>query len=56
MDAVVFAVEVVAPVGVGVAVADQGTEFQDGLGGGQAPAGAGDLQAVADGYSSPGGV
>ena len=48
MDAAVFAVEVVAPVGVEVAVADQGAEFQDGLGAGQSPAGAGDVQAVAD--------
>jgi hypothetical protein len=31
-DAAVFAIEVVAPVGVDVAVADEGTEFQDGLG------------------------
>ena len=60
MDAAVFAVEVVTPVGVEVAVADQGTEFQDGLGSGQAPAGAGDLQAVADqvaagSFDDPGG-
>src|SRR5258705_9562789 len=39
-------------VGVEVAVADQGSEFDDGLGSGQAPAGAGDVHAVFDQVSA----
>src|ERR1700686_3017575 len=48
MVALVFAVEVVGPVGVEVAVGVQGAEFEDGFGGLDAPAGAGDGHAVFD--------
>src|ERR1700686_3996612 len=48
MVALVFAVEVVGPVGVEVAVGVQGAEFEDGFGGVGAPAGAGDVHAVFD--------
>lgn len=47
-DALVFAVEVIGPVPVEVAVADDGSEPEDGFGSGQSPPGSGDLQAVAD--------
>ena len=43
-----FLREVVEPVGVEVAVAVEGTEFEDGFGAGQAPTGAGEVQAVFD--------
>src|ERR1700734_1623205 len=46
--ALVFAVAVVGPVGVVVAVGVQGAEFEDGFGGGDSPAGAGDVHAVFD--------
>src|SRR2546423_1917054 len=48
VDALVFLIDVVGPVGVEVAVRGQGTEFEDGLGAVQAPAGAGDVEAVFD--------
>ena len=48
VDALVFLVDVVWPVGVEVAVADQGAEFEDGFGAVQAPAGAGDVEAILD--------
>jgi hypothetical protein len=48
VDALVFLGEVEAPVGEKVAVGDQGAELEDGLGAVQAPAGAGDVQPVAD--------
>src|SRR5256885_14445858 len=38
----------VGPVGVEVAVAGQGAEFEDGFGAVEAPAGAGDVHAVGD--------
>ena len=44
--ALVFAVEVVGPVFVEVAVGVQGAEFEDGFGGLHAPAGAGAVHAV----------
>ncbi|GGZ98642.1 hypothetical protein GCM10010303_04370 [Streptomyces purpurascens] len=43
-----FAGEVEGPVLVEVAVVVQGAEFEDGFGAGRAPAGAGDVEAVAD--------
>src|SRR5215831_13833394 len=46
--ALVFAVEVVGPVLVEVAVGVQGAEFEDGFGGLDAPAGAGDAHPVFD--------
>jgi hypothetical protein len=46
VGALVFAVEVELPVLVEVAVGDNGAEVQDGFGAGQAPAGAGDVEAV----------
>src|SRR5690349_14008495 len=48
VGAFVFALEVPGPVGVPVAVGEQGAEFEDGLGGVDAPAGAGDVHAVFD--------
>ncbi len=48
MDSVVFALEVVLPVDVEVAVAVQGAELEDGFCAGESPAGAGDVQAVLD--------
>lgn len=48
MYAVVFLVEVVVPVGVEVAVRDQCSEGEDGLGSVQSPAGCGDVHAVFD--------
>jgi hypothetical protein len=48
LDAVVLAGEVEAPVAIEVAVGLERAEFQDGLGAGQAPAGAADVEAVAD--------
>jgi len=48
VDALVLAGEVEAPVGVEVAVADQGAELEDGFGSGQPSAGAGDVEAAAD--------
>jgi len=48
VDALVFLVEVECPVGVEIAVADEGSEFEDCLGSGQAPAGAGDVESVFD--------
>jgi hypothetical protein len=48
VDAVVLAVEVIAPVGREVSAGDDSAEFQDGFGSGQTPAGARDVQAVAD--------
>jgi hypothetical protein len=48
MQAVVFAVEVVGPIPVEAAVADDGSELEDRLGSGQSPSRAGDLQTVAD--------
>jgi hypothetical protein len=38
----------VGPVGVEVAVGDEGAEFEDGFGTVEPPAGAGDVEAVAD--------
>jgi len=46
--ALVFALAVPGEVGFEVTVADQGTEFEDGFGAGQGPAGSGDIQAVLD--------
>src|SRR3984885_8457987 len=46
--ALVFAVAVVGPVVVEVAVGVEGAEFEDGFGGGDSPAGAGDVHAVFD--------
>src|ERR1700734_384646 len=46
--ALVFAVAVVGPVVVEVAVGVEGAEFEDGFGGAEAPAGAGDVHAVFD--------
>src|ERR1700722_16153055 len=43
-----FAGAGVGPVGVVVAVGVQGAEFEDGFGGGDSPAGAGDVHAVFD--------
>jgi len=48
VDALVFLGEMELPVAVEVAVGDQGAEFEDGLGALQAPAGAGDVEPVAD--------
>jgi len=48
VDADVFLCEVVFPVGVEVAVAADGSELEDGLGAGEAPACAGDVEAVFD--------
>src|SRR4029453_13194407 len=48
VDTPVFLGEVEAPVGVEVTVGDQGTQLEDGLGAVQTPAGAGDVQPVAD--------
>src|SRR6266540_3622453 len=48
VNAVVLAGEMEAPVAVEVAVGLDRAELQDGLGAGQAPAGAADVQAVAD--------
>src|SRR6266540_4234491 len=48
VDAVVLAGEVEVPVAVEVAVGPHRAEFEDGLGAVQAPAGAADVQAVAD--------
>ena len=44
--AFVLAVEVPGPVGVEVAVGEQGAELEDGFGGAGAPAGSGDVHAV----------
>jgi hypothetical protein len=44
----VFACEVVAPVVVEVAVAEDGTQGEDGFGAVWSPAGSGDVEAVAD--------
>jgi len=44
----VLAGKMEAPVGVEVAVVDQGTELEDGFGPGQPSAGAGDVEAVGD--------
>src|SRR4029453_12782091 len=48
VDALLFLGQVPGPVPVEVAVADEGAEFEDGFGAGQAPAGAGDVHAVLD--------
>jgi hypothetical protein len=48
VEAFVLACEVIAPVGVEVAVVDESAELEDGFGAGQAPAAAGDVEAVAD--------
>lgn len=48
VKAFVFAGGVVAPVAVEVAAGDHGAQSQDGFGSGQAPAGAGDVEAVGD--------
>jgi hypothetical protein len=48
VDSVVFALEVLLPVDVEVAVAMQGAELEDGFCAGESPAGAGDVQAVLD--------
>src|SRR6266700_5139201 len=48
VDALLFLGQVPGPVLVEVAVADQGAEFEDGLGAVQAPACAGDVHAVLD--------
>jgi len=48
VDAVSFLCEVVAPVGVEVAIAAEGSEFEDGFGAGESPAGSGDVHAVLD--------
>lgn len=48
VEPVVFLGEVVAPVVVEVAVADQGAQGEDGFGAVQSPAGSGDVEAVAD--------
>ena len=48
VEAVLFLVKVELPVAVEVAVGDQGAKVQDGLGSGQAPAGAGAVHAVVD--------
>ena len=48
VEAFVLAREVVSPVGVEVAVVDQGTELEDGFGSFESPAAAGDVEAVAD--------
>src|SRR5664279_3771014 len=48
VDAAVFLGEVIFPVGVEVAVADHGAEFQDGFGCWESPAGAGDIHAIFD--------
>jgi hypothetical protein len=45
VDAVSFLCEVVAPVGVEVAIAAEGSEFEDGFGAGESPAGSGDVHA-----------
>ena len=60
VEASAFLFEVVAPVGVEVAVGDHRTEFEDGFGSGQAPSGAGDVHAVFDqvaagSFDDPGG-
>lgn len=54
MGALLFLGEVVVPVGVEVAVAADGAKFEDGLGSGQSPAGAGDVEAVL--YQVPAGA
>src|SRR5215469_18658205 len=46
--AFVLAVEVPGPVGVPVAVGEQGADLEDGFGGVDSPAGAGDVHAVFD--------
>lgn len=48
VETLVLAGGVEAPVGVEVAVGDGGAKSQDGFGSGQAPAGAGDVEAVGD--------
>ena len=48
MLAVVFALAVVVPVGVEVAVVDDGAQQQDRLDSGQGPPGAGDIEPVLD--------
>jgi hypothetical protein len=48
MQAVVSAVEVVGPIPVEVAIADDASELEDRLGSGQFPSRAGDFQTVAD--------
>ena len=48
VDVVSFLVEVVAPVGVEVAVGVDGAYFEDGFGAGESPSGSGDVHAVFD--------
>ena len=48
VDALVFLGEVESPVGVEVAVGDQGPKFQHGFGAFQGPAGTGDVETVFD--------
>jgi len=48
VDALVFLLEVMRPVGVEVAVGQHGAEGEDGFGSGQAPAGAGEFEPVFD--------
>jgi len=52
VDAAVFLGQVVAPIFVEVAVADNGAELEDGFGAGKAPAGASDVKAVFDEMSA----
>jgi hypothetical protein len=46
--ALVLALEVPGEVGLEIALADQGTEFEDGFGAGRGPAGSGDVEPVLD--------
>jgi hypothetical protein len=48
VDSLLFLVEMVGPVGVEVAVADEGAELEDGFGAVDAPAGSCDVHAVFD--------
>lgn len=48
IETLVLTCGVVTPVGIEVTVVDQRAEPEDGFGAGEAPAGSGDVQAVAD--------
>lgn len=48
VEAFVLACEVVSPIGVAAAVVDESAELEDGFAAVQAPAAAGDVEAVAD--------
>lgn len=48
VDALVLLGEVTVPIGSEITISDQGAEFQDGFGSGQAAASTGDVQAITD--------